>query len=888
MTNPISCVNQLNKELSSINKNSDPKEILLFDYHQLLLEAVVVDARGKEIGSRLTDLLSRAKREASQNQQAGEPFNKAVIRNALRLLGYQGCQTTPGGLPTGPAYKRPFPDTLPPQNFGHEKVNYPMSDYDHRSYLPVGGLGAPLCEIDYATCYLQAGQMVQDEPIRKSTLEINGQTYDLAKTPGKYFALFPFSEISYDLPISFSVQQYSPVIPGSNEASSLPVEYVELHLENTTSQPMTVTYTLTQENILGWYPKKAVEDSNDPHGRLLWNKQNKDNSANRFNDETNTGVVFYKNTPEQTMKNNDPLKVGVGLAGQVAIISKNIPGKVAVEVIPYDVKSNSAGLKVTLTLAPGEKISQPLAVAYDLPFYRFQHDPTNPESPGTHLPKYYTRSYGASGKMAAAIAGEALAKQPEWKTKLTDFQKTITEDSTLPDFFKQALLNELYVLPETGIWEADGGRFAYLESIDYKMYNTSDVNAYTWALLTLYPELEKKDLLEFAKLIPLTDGRRRWFGTDRWAKIAPEKWQALYWAPIKDEGTVCHDLGGLLGQGVWPFTNSCNEFDWSNTNMWIDLAPKFALRSWRYLDASKSSGGKIDREFLTKVYPAVTQALDTLEQRWADKETHVPVSKGIPDWTYDTIAGVGYTPNVVTQWLGALEAAVEMAKLVGDKSAEAKYSRWLADGKPALDKLWNPAGYYNAFVSVDGKTVNENIHSDMLFGDFYTRMTNLSPVVPNGKASQALNTMFQINGQQWSTVGNHGPLGLVNLRGPHGEQNRSEQGDEGWTGTMLLNAAHQIKVGRETNNPKLISNGWQIVHGFFNVVYSQSPDSQHWFGRTPEGYTNPDDLIYDGKDGKKYREGKILADGTTAPATGRALKYMRALAIWAVYAALKK
>lgn len=463
-----------------------------------------------------------------------------------------------------------------------------------------------------------------------------------------------------------------------------------------------------------------------------------------------------------------------------------------------------------------------------------------------------------------------------WQQQITDFQKTITEDPELPDFFKQALLNELYVLAETGIWEADQGRFAYLESIDYKMYNTSDVNSYTWASLTLFPELERKDLLEFSKLVPLSDPTRRWFGTDRWAHIPPADWKHLYWAPIKDYGAVCHDLGGLNGQGVFPFANTCNEFDWSNANMWIDLAPKFVLRSWRYATFTKDQTGTMDMDFVKQIYPSALLALDTLERRWADPETHVPISKGIPDWTYDTISGHGYTPNVVTQWLAALEAVQEMANLMGDTAAIEKYSAWFEAGKPVLDRLWNNKGYFNAFVTPDGSRVNENIHSDMLFGDFYARMCGLDPVVSDDRATQSLETIYSVNGEKWSQVGDHGPLGLANLRGPNGEQNKTEQGDEGWTGAMLLNAAYQIRLGQETCNPTLVQNGWDILQGFFNVVYSSSPDSQHWFGRTPEGYTNPDDTVYNNP------------EQTYGNKTGRAPKYMRALAIWAVYAAVKE
>ena len=862
-------------------KLDDPRKILLENYQELLKERVVVDSAGNEINGRLTELLQAAQTDARNNKCESEPLSKAVVRKALQRLAYSFRKTTLGGLPTGPAYERKFPNSVSPQNFGHEKVGYPMSQYDGLSYLPVGGLGAPLCEIDYATCYLREGYMVQDKPIRQLSLAMNGKTYDLAKTEGTYHALYPFSERTYDLDVPVSILQYSPVIPGNYRTSGLPVEIMEIAIENTTDKPIKISFTVTQENMLGWYPKKGKENPKDPSGTLIWNKKNNGNYAEAFSRSDITGIVFKKKGNQEEL-----VRAGSGFEGQIAIASKNSSNVKVAASLPQKGK-NSAGLTITIELAPGEKISHPIVITYDNPYYNFQYDPTKADSPGVRMPKFYTRFYGATGQNAVKIAREALENCSTWKTEIKNFQKKIVDDPALPDFFKQALLNELYVLTETGIWEAGHSRFAYLESIDYKMYNTSDVNSYTWALLTLFPELEKKDLLEFASLVPLSDQTHRWFGTDRIAKIPGKDWKHLYWAPIKDEGAVCHDLGGLLGEGVIPFTNRCNEFNWSNANMWIDLAPKFALRLWRYVTFMKQQTGKLDLEFIKKVYPSAVKSLDTLKDRWGDKETFVPISKGVPDWTYDTISGHGYTPNVVTQWLGALEAMQEMAKLVGDPAADKKYGEWRAKGTPVLEKLWNTKGYFNAFVTPDGKKVNPNIHSDMLFGDFYARMSGLSPVVSNERSAQALETIYQTNGKQWSAVGNRGPLGLANLRGPNGEQNKTEQGDEGWTGTMLLTAAYQILMGKTTGNKKLTRNGWDIVHGFYNVVYSQSPDSQHWFGRTPEGYTNPDDVIHDSKKGEKYKEGKKLANGKTAPATGRAPKYMRALAIWAVYAAVK-
>ncbi|MEA3493683.1 MAG: GH116 family glycosyl hydrolase [Candidatus Margulisiibacteriota bacterium] len=868
MVNPITCPAQSNQELSSAIIGTDPYHYLLDNYSELLVERVVIDTDGEEIHGRLKGLIQRASADAQENQQAGEPFARAVIRNALRRLNYNFCQTTLGGLATGPAYERAMPDIVSPQNFGHEKVPYPMSDYDQLSYLPVGGLGAPLYEIDNTTFYLRTGHMIQD-PIESNniTVSIGNNSYDLANTEGTYYALYPYSERSYNLDIPISVMQFSPVIPGNYISSSMPVEMIELIAHNPTNKPIDVTFTVSRENILGWRVKDGKNNPKNPNAKLAWVRDSKNNYSESFNTGNTTGIVFKQKGDQRKL-----VRDGMGLAGQIALVSNSIPGQAFVS---ENTSGNVGTLNITLTLQPGETIKHPVVVAYDNPFYLFQKKVTDPKSHAIRMPKFYTNFYSASGQNAKDIAQDALNNFASWKGQIDDFQDTIINDPALPNFFKQALLNELYILPETGIWEADQGRFAYLESIDYKMYNTSDVNSYTWAILALFPKLEKSDLLEFGRLVPLHDPTRHWKGTDRWTNTVPSHYKDLYWGPAKEAGTVCHDLGGFQDNGLFPFTNTCNGFNWSNANMWIDLAPKFALRTWRYYMFVFDQTGKRDIDFIKTIYPSVKMSLDTLENRWADKITHVPKSKGIPDWTYDTISGKGYTPNVVTQWLGALEAAQKMAALVGDDKTLDKYIAWYDAGKKVLAKLWNDNGYYNAFSALDNSEPNTNIHSDMLFGDFYARITDLDPVVPNDRAAYALNTIYSINGEAWSNVGNHGPLGLVNLRGFDGAQNKTEQGDEGWTGAMLLNAAYQIRLGKETNNQQLVENGWKIVHGFYNVVYSNSPDSQHWFGRTPEGYVNPDDFRYNNK---KKRYGME---------SGRAPKYMRALAIWAVYAAIK-
>jgi non-lysosomal glucosylceramidase len=75
-----------------------------------------------------------------------------------------------------------------------------------------------------------------------------------------------------------------------------------------------------------------------------------------------------------------------------------------------------------------------------------------------------------------------------------------------------ALLNELYDLASGGsLWtaatpEQPVGRFGVLECLDYAWYESLDVRLYgSFALLQLWPELDKAVLRDFARAIPAAD-----------------------------------------------------------------------------------------------------------------------------------------------------------------------------------------------------------------------------------------------------------------------------------------------------------------------------------------------------------------------------------------------
>ncbi len=315
-------------------------------------------------------------------------------------------------------------------------------------------------------------------------------------------------------------------------------------------------------------------------------------------------------------------------------------------------QGTGAAVAVTFTLKPGERLEVPFAVAWDLPYYEFEA--------GAKHKKKYTAFYGAEGTNAFRIAAEALVRAGEWEKAIDAWQKPSLTNPRLPDWFRQALLNELYVLTETSIWDATTDLHTYLESADYLMYGTTDVDSYCWHVLRLWPELETRNMSYLAGTIPLEDASYRAFQyAVQFPKEVPPDKMGYYWSTIKTAGMVPHDLGSPRKR-PWVILNG---FDWQNANVWKDINPKFPLRAYRDFLAT----GGVDIGFLMRMFQASAVALDTLEARFGDKVTHVPLNEGIPDQTYDTWKMKGESAYVGLLWLAGLKAAVRMGETLSSR-----------------------------------------------------------------------------------------------------------------------------------------------------------------------------------------------------------------------------
>jgi non-lysosomal glucosylceramidase len=866
-------------------------------YLELLMEKGISDESGREIDGRLAGLIAEARK-------FGRGSESDILRFVLAALNYS--PTNLAGFPAC-AFDRPIGYKL--KNFGRTIADGNIDATAEGSACPVGGIGTGgferLMNGNFETWFLKSGWMVED-PIWADQFHVylkSGgrkvvQTLSTEAPPppaglglwawrypagkGDYYALYPKSGFSYekngDWPVKLAVVQFSPVIPGNYRETSFPVAIYKWIAENPQDQPVDVSVLLTWENMVGW---EAVAAGPASETLFKWRRASPGNT-NEFMENGPCKAIVFRNAKTDIRKGNS-------LAGTMAMATLEIPGKTRVFYLAdFDPKSDgaavwtpfradgtlpnlqasrvtgpgeetAAALAVELTLAPKERLEVPFVVAWDFPYYEFE--------PGVKVRKKYTEFYGATGDNALSIAAGGLNHYKEWEKAIDDWQKTITANPKLPDWFKQALLNELYILAETSIWDAESNLHTYLESTDYLMYGTFDVDSYCWHVLKLWPELELNNMRFFAGTVPLRDSSFRSYQYDEiFPNEVPADKKSYYWSTVKVPGMVPHDIGSPRKR-PWVVLNA---FDWQNGNVWKDLNSKFPLRAFRdYLAA-----GGTDTEFLKAMFRASVNALDTLEARFGDAQSHIPLNEGIPDQTYDTWRMKGQSAYVGLLWLAALKTTSEMGQVLLKQGFSrlddmdiagtvGRYRNWLEAGSRALEKLWDEkGGYYH----IDART--DDIMTDQLFGLWYSSMLGLEggdriPLVPESRVRRTLRTIYEKNVLGYG----RGLMGAVNGRTVDGRQLRSQQGDEVWVGTTYAFAADCLLHG-------LVQEGMHTAYGLYHVVWS--PYGQGYFFKTPEAYLNPDEIQWNDPN-TTYGE-KLF----------RAMKYMRPGAIWAVYEALLK
>ncbi|WP_068817977.1 GH116 family glycosyl hydrolase [Phormidesmis priestleyi] len=685
------------------------------------------------------------------------------------------------------------------------------------------------------------------------------------QSTGTYSALYPRSWFVYEnvFQAELTCEQFSPIIADNYQETSYPIAVFEWTAHNPTDQPITLSVMLTWENMAGWFTNslKSPEVQMRDDGSPFYDYQPRlGQSAGNFNsligDEQRIGVVMGKGEGDDPLEGDGQWAIGTLLnpylwevsyhtrwnpVGDGSDLWQTFSQDGSLPDLDDETLANvgeqiGSAIAVRFTLKPGQTLKIPFVLSWDFPVTEF--------AAGVNYFRRYTDFFGRTGLNAWTIARTALKHYRTWQEKILTWQQPILDRDDLPDWFKMALFNELYILTDGGaLWSAADerdpiGQFAVLECLDYRWYESLDVRLYgSFGLLMLWSKLEKSVMRAFARSIPTSDEKTRVIGY--YYTIGAESPMAIR----KVAGATPHDLGAP-NEHVWEKTNYTS---YQDCNLWKDLGSDFVLQVYRDYVLT----GATDVEFLSECWDAVVETLHYLKAFDLDNDG-IPENSGAPDQTFDDWRLQGVSAYCGGLWIAALEAAIAIGQILitnpnhsSVTESIAIFSTWLSQSRPIYQsKLWN--GQYYRLDSNSGSDV---VMADQLCGQFYARLLNLPDVVSQECAESALKTVFDACfvrfNQRTSSV-----IGAANGVRPDGspENPNATHPLEVWTGINFGLAAFLVQMGMKTEAMTLTE-----------AVVRQIYDHGLQF-RTPEAIT--------------------------ATGTFRASHYLRAMAIWAIYGML--
>jgi len=749
----------------------------------------------------------------------------------------------------------------------------------------------------------------------------------LSPKTGTYDALYPRSWFTYQnvFLADLTCEQFSPILPQNYQETSYPIAVFEWTAHNPSDKPITLSVMLTWENMVGWFtnasksPEVQLRDDGSPFYEYKPRMGTSCANWNRLvRDGQHVGIVMNgKRQAEVIAEGEGQWAIALTLPSNAELFyqtrwnstsdgaelwqtfSQNGTLTNAEDETPAkDGEQLASAIAVRFTLQPGESLHIPFALSWDLPVLEFAQ--------GVTYYKRYTDFFGRSGENAWAIAQTALQQYKTWQAQIATWQQPILERDDLPDWFKMALFNELYNLTDGGtVWSAATerdpvGRFAVLECLDYRWYESLDVRLYgSFALLMLFPELEKSVIRVFARAIPAQDDRTRIIGY--YTTIGAESPQALR----KVAGATPHDLGAP-NEHVWEKTNYTS---YQDCNQWKDLPCDFVLQVYRDFLYT----GATDIAFLQECWSAIAQTLHYLKQFDYDFDG-IPENGGAPDQTFDDWKLSGISAYCGGLWIAALEAALAIARILAEQAIDIRllttisqdignFQIWLQQARSRYhDSLWT-GQYYR----LDSNSHSDVVMTDQLCGQFYARLLQLPDVVALNFAQTTAHTIYDacfIKFNQFLASGNlkvqefttvqaariaeeQGSEGVGNSEwgvGQNPEIEKSELETQSYSELRTQNsefspaaigAANGVRLDGTPENPNSTHplEVWTGINFGFAALLVQ-------MGMREEAMTLTEVVVHQiYTNGLQFRTPEAI----TPFGTFRASHYLRATAIWAIY-----
>ena len=386
-------------------------------------------------------------------------------------------------------------------------------------------------------------------------------------------------------------------------------------------------------------------------------------------------------------------------------------------------------LAVDFDLGPREARTIRYVLAWYAPLWKGE---------GTHC---YTHMYATRYPNSLAVAQLLARDHSSLLKRILSWQQAIYTYDKLPVWLREALVNNLYMITEDGLWaeakppiggwcRKQDGLFAMSESprecpqmecIPCSFYGNIP-------LVYFFPELAVSTLRGY-KAYQYPDGAAPWVfgGITTGPPSGPKQIQGG--PSAETEGTEL----ATPSRGYQTTTNGIS---------YLDMVDKY----WR-----RTADDAVLKEF----YPSIKQnTLYTMNLNpGPDGVISMPkgdIEPATGDHSTEWVEGEGWygmTAHVGGLHLAQLKLAERMAEKIGDQEFAQQCKKWFQQGSDSMEnKLW--AGkYYLAFYEPETGKRSDRILSCQLDGDWIDKFHGLPPVFRPDRAKTALRTIQEKNAQ---------------------------------------------------------------------------------------------------------------------------------------------
>ena len=543
-----------------------------------------------------------------------------------------------------------------------------------------------------------------------------------------YWGHFPVADMEYetDCPVSVGLRAWSPFIPGDTFDSDIPAAVFEIHLRNTSQkgQSGSVAFNFPGPTHSGTHPDWAVLNQDKDIKPIVWPNfeglrgrcspgwpelEESEFTRSTINNKKYTGLAVETKKGFGYVVGVSGCKDNIRFGGSLSEdnlawsqISKKLPQpKVASNKDAGQEYYGHAGASVAidfdLKAGQSEKVNVILA----------WYSPKWTGKPGN----VYTRAYTKRYNNAVEVANHIVKDQKSLLKRVLAWQQVIYGEKDIPGWLQDALINSLYLIPETSLWATSASGPIADWCDDYGLFGM----------------IESPRGCPQTECLPCT-----WYGT----------LPVLFFFPDLMEAN-------LNGHLHYQRQDGAAAFNWG----WIadmskptDYAWQVSLNGFCFCDLMYRYWQRqgLDKKILNKLYPAVKKStIYSMSLRSGDDHViSMPEGDKGEEW-WEHSGWYGMVAHAGGVRMAQLRIAEHMAQTAGDEEFVLQCQKWLKMGQASMEnKMWNETTQsYLLSSDPDSDKKSEDIMANQFDGNWVTDLHGLKHVFREDRFKTALETI---------------------------------------------------------------------------------------------------------------------------------------------------